>query len=340
MADPRFFALSGPFTLAQLAELTGASLDKAADGARIVRDVAPLEDAGPDHLSFLDNKKYVDAFARSQAGACICAPEHRERAPAGMVLLLSAEPYSAYALAARAFYPDSAPSGGTHRSAVVDPSARLGPGCAIGPGAVVGARAELGARVVLGPNAVVGDAVVVGDDSVVGANASLSHCLVGKRVVIYPGARIGQAGFGFAMGPRGFTKVPQLGRVIVEDDVEVGANTTIDRGAGPDTVIGAGTMIDNQVQIGHNVRLGRYCVVIAQAGVAGSTRVEDGVILAAQAGLVGHLSIGKGARVGAQAGVMRDVPAGVTVMGSPAMPAKQFFREVATLQRLARDKDK
>jgi UDP-3-O-[3-hydroxymyristoyl] glucosamine N-acyltransferase len=216
----------------------------------------------------------------------------------------------------------------------------LGAGCEVSAGAVVEARAELGARVFVGPNAVVGEGAAIGDDTAIGANASLSHCLVGKRVVIYPGARIGQPGFGFAMGSKGFTKVPQLGRVIVEDDVEVGANSTIDRGAGPDTVIGAGTMIDNQVQIGHNVRLGRHCVVIAQAGVAGSTRIEDGVVLAAQAGLIGHLSVGKGARIGAQAGVMRDVPAGETVMGSPAMPVKQFFREVATLQRLARDKAK
>jgi UDP-3-O-[3-hydroxymyristoyl] glucosamine N-acyltransferase len=207
-------------------------------------------------------------------------------------------------------------------------------------GAVIGERAELGAGCHVGPNAVIGEAVVIGPNCRIGAGATLSHCLLGARVVIYPGARIGQAGFGFALGTEGMTKVPQLGRVIIEDDVEIGANSTIDRGSGPDTVIGAGTMIDNLVQIGHNVRLGKGCVIIAQAGVAGSTRIGDHAILAAQAGLIGHLTIGHAARIGAQAGVMRDVPDGESVIGSPAVPVRQFFREVATVQRLAKEKGK
>jgi len=179
---------------------------------------------------------------------------------------------------------------------------------------------------------------VLGADVRVGANVSISHALIGARVRLYPGVRIGQDGFGFALDPARFIKVPQLGRVIIEDDVEVGANTTIDRGAVPDTIIGAGTMIDNLVQIGHNVQIGRGCVLVSQVGISGSTRLGDHVMIGGQAGLSGHLTIGSGARIGAQAGVMRDVAPGETVLGAPALPMREFFRQVAALQRLAKKK--
>jgi UDP-3-O-[3-hydroxymyristoyl] glucosamine N-acyltransferase len=202
----------------------------------------------------------------------------------------------------------------------------------------VGARAEIGRRTLIGANAVIGPGVVIGDDCVVGAGATISHSLIGDRVNVYPGARLGQDGFGFAMGPEGHLKVPQLGRVIVEDDVEIGANTTIDRGAGPDTVIGAGTKIDNLVQIGHNVRLGRGCILVAQVGISGSTRFGDGVAAGGQAGFTGHLHVGAGARIAAQSGVMRDVEPGATIGGSPAVPIQEFLRQGVVLHRLARRK--
>jgi len=187
----------------------------------------------------------------------------------------------------------------------------------------------------VGPGAVIGEGVVLGPDCRIGAHASVSHALLGARVVIYAGARIGQEGFGFATTKAGFVSVPQLGRVILEDDVEVGANSTIDRGSAQDTVIGAGSRLDNLIQIGHNVRLGRCCVIVAQAGISGSTVLEDFVMVAGQAGLTGHLRIGRQARIGAQAGIMADVPAGADVVGSPAVPVREFFRQVATLRRLA-----
>ena len=181
----------------------------------------------------------------------------------------------------------------------------------------------------------IGEGVVLGADCRIGAHASLSHALLGARVAIYPGARIGQDGFGFATSATGFVTVPQLGRVVIEDDVEVGANSTIDRGSAQDTVIGAGSRLDNLVQIGHNVRLGRCCVIVSQAGISGSTVLEDFVQVAGQAGLTGHLRIGRKARVGAQCGVMADVPAGADVLGSPAYPVREFFRQVVALKRLA-----
>ena len=336
MADSRFFDRAGPFTLGELARLGGAELAPGADSGLALHDVAPLDRAGPGELSFLDNKKYLASFAASGAGACVVHPDLAARAPAGMALLLSRKPYRTYALCAQAFYPRTRPRGGVSPAAHVDPTAVIGEGTEVGPGAVVEAGAEIGARCVIAANAVVGRNVRIGDDTTVGACASLSHCLVGARVTIYPGARIGQDGFGFAMDAAGHVRVPQLGRVIVEDDVEVGANVTIDRGAGPDTVIGRGCMIDNLVQIGHNVVLGPGCVIVAQSGISGSTKLDHHVILAAQAGITGHLKIGAGARIAAQSGVMRDVEPGGEVGGSPAVPMRQWLRQSALLAKLAR----
>ncbi|MBF0372665.1 MAG: UDP-3-O-(3-hydroxymyristoyl)glucosamine N-acyltransferase [Alphaproteobacteria bacterium] len=340
MADPRFFTVAGPFTLARLAELSGASLSPGADPRALFRDVAPLDRAGSDELSFLDNRRYVDAFASSKAGACLAQPGLAGRAPAGMALLLCDDPYRAYARVAQAFHPVPALVPGLAAGAVVDSSATLGQGTRVESNAVVGARAEVGRRCLIGPNAVIGEGVVLGDDCVIGANATVSHALIGSKVMIYPGARIGQDGFGFSMGPQGHLKVPQLGRVIIGDDVEVGANSTIDRGAGPDTVIGPGCRIDNLVQIGHNVQLGRGVVVVAQVGISGSTKVGDFAAFGGQVGIAGHLKIGAGAKVAAQAGVMRDVEAGQTVVGSPAAPAKEYWRMTAALIKLGKRDDR
>jgi UDP-3-O-[3-hydroxymyristoyl] glucosamine N-acyltransferase len=181
--------------------------------------------------------------------------------------------------------------------------------------------------------------VIVGRDCRIGAHVSLSYALLGARVYVYPGARIGQEGFGFASTKDGFLSVPQLGRVILEDDVEVGANTTIDRGSSRDTLIGAGSRLDNLVQIGHNVVLGRCCVIVAQVGISGSTVLEDFVRVGGQAAMAGHLRIGRGAEIGAQAGVMSDLTPGAKVLGSPAQPKKDFFRQIATLMKMAKKQE-
>ena len=340
MPDPRFFKAEGPFTLAELAARAGARIHDGADPARSFHDVAPLESAGARDISFLDNKLYIDAFRQSRAGAAIVHESRASLAPGGMALLLADQPYRAYALIAQAFYPRARPAGGIAATAHVHPGAKIGAETSVAPGASVGAGAEVGARCTIGANAVIGEGVIIGDDCDIGPCASVRYAMIGCRCAIYAGARIGEDGFGFAPDPAGHIKVPQLGRVVIEDDVEIGANATIDRGAGPDTIIGAGSRIDNLVQIGHNVRLGRGCIVVAQAGISGSTRLEDYVVIAAQGGLTGHLTIGKGARIGAQAGVMRDVPAGVSVLGSPAEPVKKFLRQHATLARLATKKER
>ncbi|MEQ8370692.1 MAG: UDP-3-O-(3-hydroxymyristoyl)glucosamine N-acyltransferase [Alphaproteobacteria bacterium] len=335
MPDSRFFDLPGPVTAGALEQVTGATLHEAGLAGRMITGIAPLESAGPDHLSFFDNRAYLAAFENSAAGACFVRPAFVSRAPAGMACLITDDPYRAYALAASHLYPEPEPEPGRHGSAIIDPSARLGDGCQVDAGAVIGAHVEIGARSWIGANAVIGAGVQCGAALRLGANCTISHSVIGERVAILPGARIGQRGFGFAMSPQGHQRVPQLGRVIIEDDVEIGANVTIDRGAGPDTVIGAGSVIDNLVQIGHNVRLGRGCVIVAQAGISGSTRLGNFVVMAGQAGLAGHLSVGDGAQVGAKAGAMRDIAAGERVLGSPAVPARQFFRQISALERLA-----
>jgi UDP-3-O-[3-hydroxymyristoyl] glucosamine N-acyltransferase len=338
MADPRFHTVAGPFTLRRLAEIAGAEIVGDADPETVIADVAPLETATARELSFLDNRLYVEAFARSQAGACLVRREMVGKAPPGMALLVTPEPYQGYARVAQAFYPRPQMAAAIAPSATIDPTARLGTGCRVEPGAVVGPRSEIGARCRIGANAVIGEAVVVGDDCEIGPCASLTHCVIGARVVIHAGARIGQDGFGFALGARGHTKVPQLGRVVVGNDVEIGANTTIDRGTGPDTVIGDGTKIDNLVQIGHNVQLGRNCVIVAQVGISGSTRVGDFVMMGGQVGLAGHLTIGSGARIAAKSGVMRDIEPGTVYSGFPAVPAKEHWRQVAILAKMAKGK--
>ena len=339
MADPRFFERAGPFPLEAIAALSGATLRDPGTAGRVVGDVAPLETAGPDDLTFLDNRKYVAAFARSRAGAAFVDERLAGRAPPGMALLVAREPYKAFARAARAFYPERPVRPRRAPSAVIDPAASVPADCDIGPHVVIEAGARLGARCQVGANTVIGAGVELGEDCRVGANVTLSHCLIGARVVLHPGVRIGQPGFGFAPDKAGPVKIPQLGRVILGDDVDIGANTTIDRGSGHDTVIGPGTMIDNLVQIGHNVALGRGCILAGQVGISGSTKLGDFVMAGGQAGLAGHLEIGSGARIAAKSGLMRDVAPGETVGGIPALPFALFLKQVAILQRLARKKD-
>jgi UDP-3-O-[3-hydroxymyristoyl] glucosamine N-acyltransferase len=320
VADPRFFSCRGPFSIARICELTGATAAPLNDGDRLIDDVAPLATATSGHLSFLDNTKYLTDLGTSEAGFCLLRAEHADKAPKGMILLISENPYKAYALAAQAFYDQ----GGTGEN--------------ISPGAFVDSTAEVGSNVRIDAGAVVGPGVVIGSDCVIGAGASVSHCLIGNNVRIYPGVRIGQDGFGFAPDPAGHVKVPQLGRVIVEDNVEIGANTCIDRGAGPDTIIGAGTWIDNLVQIGHNVVLGKGCIIVAQVGISGSTKLGDFVVVGGQVGIAGHVSIGTGAQIAAKSGIIGNIEAGAVVGGYPAQPLRDWHRQSVILARMVKDR--
>jgi len=333
IGNARFFSRSGPHPLAVVAQ---AACGIVREFDLLIEGLAPLQTAGPNEVSFLDNRRYASALKRTLAGAVIVHPDMQAWVPAATVPILTTEPHVGWARVAALFHPVPAGSPGIHPSAIVAEGAVVDPSAEVGPLCVIEAGAEIGPGCRIGPCTVVGSGVVIGRDCRIGAHVSLSYALLGARVYVYPGARIGQEGFGFAPTSTGFLTAPQLGRVILEDDVEVGANTTIDRGSAQDTVIGAGSRLDNLVQIGHNVVLGRCCIIVAQVGIAGSTVLEDFVQVGGQAAMDGHLRIGRGARIGAQAGVISDTPSGAEVLGSPAQPKRDFFRQVATLKRMAR----
>ena len=344
MTDPVFFRLAGAISLAEIAALTGAKLPDDADGALLIDAVAPLDAAGPGDLVFLDNPRYAPDLERTRARACLVAPKFVEKVPAHVIAMVVGQPYRACAMVTARLFPDamrpqsSFGATGVAPGAFVHPEARLEAGVIVDPGAVVGPGAEIGSGTVIGANAVIGPQVRVGRNGAIGPNASVNNALIGDRVIIHGGVRIGQDGFGFAMGPQGHLKVPQIGRVIIQNDVEIGANSAIDRGANRDTVIGEGTKIDNLVQIGHNVVIGRHCVIVANVGISGSTTLGDFVVLGGSAGLVGHIHIGTGAQIAGASNVADNVPPGQRWGGTPAKPMRQWVRELTTLSNLAKRK--
>jgi UDP-3-O-[3-hydroxymyristoyl] glucosamine N-acyltransferase len=340
MVDRRFFANSGPFLSAQIAKATGTVLRAAKQVDMSFTDVAPLDRASATDISFFDNSKYADQFSKSSAGACFVREKYAHLAPAEMALFITEDPYRCYALTAQLFYPASRAPEGIHPSAVIDPSAVIGEGTSIASGVMIGRDCTIGNRCSIGPNTVIGDGVTIADDTSIGGLCSITHALVGQRVIIHRGVHIGQDGFGFALGREGHVKVPQLGRVIIGDDVEIGSGTTIDRGTGPDTVIGDGAKIDNLVQIGHNVHIGKRAVIVAQVGISGSTRIGDGCVIGGQTGIAGHLKIGAGAKIAAKSGVMHDLPAGGSYGGAPAIPAVEWHRQTIAISRLIKPKQR
>ncbi len=338
MRDSRFFPSPPPLSLAEVANLVGAELVRGDPATKIV-GAAPLDAADAGDLSFLDNPKYVEHLAATRATACLCQKRYMERVPPAVAVLTTAEPHRAYSRYVAAAYPGAMRPAGffgrTELQGTIHPDARLEEGVKVEPGAVIGAHAEIGRGTVVAAGAVIGESVAIGRDCSIGANAAIQHALIGNRVIIHPGASIGQDGFGFAPGPAGHLKVGQVGRVIIQDDVEIGANTTIDRGANRDTVVGEGTKIDNQVQIAHNVEIGRHCLIVAQVGISGSAQLGDFVAIGGQSGVNGHVKIGDGAQIAAVSVVHDDVPPGARWGGVPARPVKEWFREMVALRRLA-----
>lgn len=341
MSEPVFLRQSSGLTLDEIAAVTGAAVASRPRQVGRIINIAPLDRAGPRDLTFLESRSFAAAAAATHAGACLTRTALAKDLPTHVSVLTVREPYRAFVMAARELFPQALrPSSlsepGDFAGAHVANSARMEDGVVVEPGAVIGQHVEIGSGTVIAANAVIGAEVRIGRDCSIGANTSISNALLGDRVIVHPGCNIGQDGFGFVMGGKGHLKVPQIGRVIIQDDVEIGAGTMVDRGAIRDTVIGEGTKIDNLVQVGHNVSIGRHCVVVAQTGISGSSTLEDFVVLGARVGLNNNVTIGEGAQIAAISAVHGDVPPGARWGGTPAKPIKLWFREMKALARLAR----
>jgi UDP-3-O-[3-hydroxymyristoyl] glucosamine N-acyltransferase len=333
MPDPRFYEALPAATLGELAALVDASLSDPEAAGRLIEGVASLGAAGERHIAFCADGRHAADLAATAAGACFVSEAQAPVTPRSCVALVTPLPQAAYAVAAdRLCRPWTLAPG----APAVDPSAMIEDDVALSPGVVVGPRARIGRGAVVGAGAFIGPGVAVGRDCVIGPRAVVCFALLGDRVHILAGAVIGEAGFGAAAGPRGVVDVPQLGRVILQDGVTVGANSCIDRGAFDDTVIGENTKIDNLVQIGHNVTIGRNCLLAAHTGISGSTVIGDGCMLGGRVGIADHITVGAGVRIAAAAGVMKDIPAGESWGGFPARTMIRWMRETATLSRLAK----
>ena len=337
MEHPGFFDRAGPFTLAAIATATGSEVAPGADGTARIADVRPVTEAARDHVTFVDNRKFLVHLAATQAGACFIHPTFASRLPATTTGLVTKAPYRAFALALQLFYPDAKwPKAAGSGRDLIDPTATLEDGAVVEPGAIIGPEAVIGCGSRIAAGAVVGYRCHIGRGTYIGPNAVVIHSLIGDRVTLHSGVSIGQDGFGFAMSGTGHVKVPQIGRVIIQDDVEIGANTSIDRGALKDTIIGEGTKIDNLVQIGHNVIIGRHGVIVGQVGLAGSCELGDFVVMGGHSGIVGHVKVGAGVHIAGSSHVNEDIPAGSRVGGTPAVPFREWARQIAAIKRLGR----
>ncbi|MFN3522960.1 MAG: UDP-3-O-(3-hydroxymyristoyl)glucosamine N-acyltransferase [Phenylobacterium sp.] len=332
MPDPRFFENLGPVSLAELAELTGAELADPQSGGRLVQGVAILAKATADTVTFLSDKRLAPLLAETSAGACFVTAKAADAVPAGCAALVTPLPQAAYAMAAQRLHRPRLlePGPAISPEAVLEEGVRLAPNVVIGAGVRIGAGTTVGAGVVIGPG------VAIGRDCAISANASIGFALIGDRVKILANAAIGEAGFGATPGPKGLIDIPQLGRVILQDGVTIGATSCVDRGAWEDTVVGENSKIDNIVHIAHNVQMGRNCAAAAYTGISGSVTIGDGVQFGGRAGVADHVNIGSGARVGASAGVLRDIPPGETWSGYPARPLREWLRETAWVTKMAR----
>ena len=321
-------------TAQAVADLVGGRL--VGDGARELDAVGPLDRADGRTLSFLAAGRYIPAFKASVAGAVLLREEHVGETGGPVTRIVVAEPHRAIHVIAARLYPQEEHAPGVHPTAVLGEGVELGAGVSIGPYAVLGRRVHVGARAMVGAGTVIGDDVTIGEEGVLDAHVTVyAGCTLGARVLLKSGAVVGGPGFGYTDGDQGPSRVLHVGGVILEDEVELGSHTCVDRGSLGDTVVGRGTKIDNLVQVAHNVRIGPRCLIAGQAGFAGSARVGQGVLVGGGTMILGHTTVGDGARIAGGSGVTNDVPPGEAWSGLPARPHREALRTQAALQRLA-----
>ena len=340
MEHPGFFQKAGPFSLREICQVLKLEVEGTDLHDLSIDDVKSISSAGPSHLTFLEDRKWLKEFQSSKAAICITTEDFKDKVPSSTVVLVSKKPYQHFVKAIELFYPSS------HRSqtalttgSMIDESAVIEEGVEIEPGVVIGKEVHIGQGTRIAAGSVIGYRTYIGRECMIGPNATITHALIGNNVTVHAGVSIGQDGFGYIMGAQGHIKVPQIGRVIIQDHVEIGANSAVDRGSLEDTLIGEGTKIDNLVQIAHNVVIGCHAVIVAQSGIAGSAKIGNFVALGGQAGVKGHIEIGDGAQIAASSNVYKSVPAKGTYGGTPAKPMDLWFKEIIAVEKMVKDRD-
>lgn len=338
MVDTTFYKNNGPFTLSEIAEICNAELKDKTKSEIKISDIITMSKAGDGEICFFYDKKAKAQAAEIKATACVTTEELASCLPPDVVVLTTANPKMAFLQLNKKYYSEVRNRKEISRTAIIAPSVKIGENTFIGEHVVIEENVEIGDNCYIEHNVVISRGCKIGNNCRIGACASIAYTIMGNDCYIYAGARIGQDGFGFMVINGKHERIPQVGRVIIGNDVEIAANTCVDRGALDDTVIGDGCRIDNLVQVAHNDKLGRGCVIVSQTGIAGSCTFGDYVVCGGQSGFADHLNIGSGAQIGAQSGLMRDVEPGAIVMGSPAVPIKEFMRQVACVQKLIKNK--
>ncbi|PPR76959.1 MAG: UDP-3-O-acylglucosamine N-acyltransferase [Alphaproteobacteria bacterium MarineAlpha2_Bin1] len=335
MADPRFFKNVGPFSLSEI--ISHCNIDtKELDGSVLINDVSYLGAASKGNISFMDDKSLINELKKTKSEFCFISKKYISYAPKFISLLICEQPRTAFAMAAQKFYPDISDLSMIYKLDSSKKNLDVHKTSKISDNTYISEDVKIGKNTIIGPNTVLGKGVVLGNNCLIHPNVTITHSLIGSNVEIFPGTRIGQDGFGFIPSTKKHLKIPQLGRVLIGDNVNIGANCTIDRGAGPDTIIGDGCFLDNLVHIAHNVTLGTGCIIAGQVGIAGSTNIGDYVMIAGQGGISGHLNIGSGSKFAVKSGVINDIPPGGTYGGFPAIPIRDWHRQTLTLKNISK----
>ena len=334
MADSRFFKKSTKLSLKNILKLCKLQVPIKNFKDKTFVDLSSLDNSNNNHITFFDNILYLNQLKKTKAGACFLKKEFLKYCPRNTLPIIVNNPYHCFAVVTNSFYPLKKNMSGVHPKAFINKNVKLNKSILIGPGSVISENVKIGNDCQIGSNTVILPGVVIGNETHIGSNCTIGYSILGNNVIIHNGVNLGQDGFGFAQLNNENLKVQQLGRVIIKNKVEIGANTTVDRGSGPDTIISEGTKIDNLVQIGHNVIIGKNCIIVAQSGISGSTTIGNNVMIGGQVGIAGHLKIGNNVKIAAKSGVMKNISDGSIMGGIPAVQIKNWHKQTIIMKQL------